>query len=243
MEYPYLGSCNVFAISVLLSPVKGLQLKDEPINANSLKYSDGDVLRYFFWEGCTLNIVNPTLFPNKWGCTLMCVCGAIFAMRHLLTIYILIPRSLSMEDIFVALGALLSTVFWSFTYNIESQNNMELNFRQTLITFAGFAIFIGGMIISTGSELQRKSFKRPGRLVTQGLWSFSMHINYFGEFLYYLGWSLITLQWYNLWVPFFMLIGFVCWHIPGLDEYLEERYPEQFPDYAKKTKKLIPYIY
>merc|ERR1712167_271291 len=36
---------------------------------------------------------------------------------------------------------------------------------------------------------------------------------------------------------------FVFMHIPGLDEYLADRYPKEFPKYAATTAKFIPYIY
>ena len=115
--------------------------------------------------------------------------------------------------------------------------------HQSYFMGLGFSIFMSGILIATCSEYQRKSLKVPGRLITEGLWSYSMHINYLGEFMYYLGWSMVTVEWYNLWAPSLMLIGFVWVHIPGLDEYLAGRYPDQFPNYAKKTSKLIPFIY
>ena len=36
---------------------------------------------------------------------------------------------------------------------------------------------------------------------------------------------------------------FVFMHGPMLDKYLEERYGDGFRAYAKKTKKLIPFVY
>ena len=219
-----------------------LQLKDMSVDKDP--NSKGNVIAQIFLYGeYSLNFIHPASFPNRLTSSLLCVCGAIFVARQLLCIYVLMPRSISMEEIVTVLGIFLGSIFWSFTYNIEARNDMEPTYQQTFLMFSGLFIFIGGMFLSVGSEWQRRSLKVPGRLVTEGLWSFSMHINYFGEFLYYFGWSIITLEWYNFWVPIIMLIGFVWWHIPGLDEYLAGRYQEQFPNYAKTTKKLIPYIY
>ena len=201
------------------------------------------IAKFTFYGNYSLNLINPTLFGNNFSCPVLCACGIIFMARTLMCIYVLLPRSISWDEIITVYVLFLGTIFWSFTNNIELHKNSEPSGQEKLIVIFGFCIFIGGMVLSVGSEWQRKCLKVPGRLVTEGLWSLSMHINYFGEFLYYLGWSMITLEWYNLWVPGVILIGFVWWHIPGLDEYLAERYPKQFPEYAKKTKKLIPFVY
>ena len=50
--------------------------------------------------------------------------------------------------------------------------------------YIGFALFVVGWALSTGSELQRMRWKQnpanAGRCNTDGLWAYSMHINYFG---------------------------------------------------------------
>ena len=219
-----------------------LQLKDISIDRDQIS-KEGVVAQYTLYGEYSLRFINPASFPNTLTCSLLCLCGAIFMARQILCIYVLMPRSISLDEIVTVLCIFLGIIFWSFTYNIEARNNSEPTYQEIFLMFNGLFIFIGGMFISVGSEWQRRSLKVPGRLVTEGIWSFSMHINYFGEFLYYFGWSILSLEWYNIWVPIIMLIGFVWWHIPGLDEYLAERYPEQFPNYAKTTSKLIPYIY
>jgi protein-S-isoprenylcysteine O-methyltransferase Ste14 len=50
-----------------------------------------------------------------------------------------------------------------------------------------------------------------------------MHINYFGDTVLFTGWCLLTATW---WTP-----------------YLEERYGDELIEYAKKTKKFMPFIY
>jgi protein-S-isoprenylcysteine O-methyltransferase Ste14 len=40
-----------------------------------------------------------------------------------------------------------------------------------------------------------------------------------------------------------MFCGFVFVNIPAQDRYLEERYGEEYRLYAKRTARLIPYIY
>jgi len=115
------------------------------------------------------------------------------------------------------------------------------------IHYTALVIYIIGSVLSSFSEYQRHVFKsdkaNKGKLMTSGLWSISMHINYFGDAVLYSGWALATQAWWAWWVPVGVTIGFVFWYIPGLDQYLAVRYPSEFPAYAASTKKLVPGLY
>ena len=231
----YYYQLNIIQIESVLTP--------DVQHGSSVDDNGEIIIRFNLYKGYSLKMFLPLSLHNNLHCLAMSICGIIFCIRQLMCIYVLMPRSMAVEEIFAVILLFLSTVFWSFTYKIDVMHNNSASSLQTLIIFVGSFIFASGIILSTLSEWQRKELKVPGRLVTEGLWSLSMHTNYFGEFLYYLGWSMVSLNWFNLWVPCIMFLGFIFWHIPGLDEYLAERYPDQFPGYTKKTKKLIPYIY
>ena len=76
-----------------------------------------------------------------------------------------------------------------------------------------------------------------------GLWAYSMHINYFGESVMLTGMTIVTATWWMAWFPLFIICSFIFGHIPALDEYLEDRYGQQFVDYAASTKKFCPFVY
>ena len=222
-----------------------LQIDDE--SATSAKEFDpkikNTIAKFSLADKYLISIRHATSFSNWLLCLTMCLCGLIFMMRQLLCIFVLLPRAISLEELVTVYCIFETTIFWSFTSGMKARSDLDPSKQDSFVIVPGFIIFVLGILVSTCSEYQRKSLKVPGRLITEGLWSYSMHINYLGEFLYYFGWSVVTLEWYNLWVPIFMMIGFIWVHIPGLDEYLAGRYPDQFPEYAKKTSKLIPYIY
>lgn len=46
-----------------------------------------------------------------------------------------------------------------------------------------------------------------------------------------------------MWNPLLMTAGFVWYHIPGLDSYLEKRYGDEFREYAARTKKFVPWVW
>jgi len=95
--------------------------------------------------------------------------------------------------------------------------------------------------------MQRKWWKKKptsiGHCYTEGLFSYSMHINYFGDILLFSGWSLLTHSLIAFIFLLLMTLMFVFIHIPGLDSYLSQRYGSEFNDYSAKTKKLVPFVY
>ena len=92
----------------------------------------------------------------------------------------------------------------------------------------------------------KKQSANKGKLMTTGLWALTMHANYFGDTLLFTGWTLassgLAVSW-TWWAAPVMTALFVFMHIPGLDEYLADRYPKEFPKYAATTAKFVPFVY
>lgn len=116
-----------------------------------------------------------------------------------------------------------------------------------IIDYAGIAIFLFGSYLNSFSEYQRYIWKKDpgnkGKIYTEKLFSRSMHINYFGDLLWVIGYSLGTHNVYSFWIPVLLFLFFAFYNIPKLDTYLAEKYKDQFQNYKIKTKKFIPYIY
>jgi protein-S-isoprenylcysteine O-methyltransferase Ste14 len=76
-----------------------------------------------------------------------------------------------------------------------------------------------------------------------GFFRSTRHSNYFGDVILFSGVSFIS---GNLWTAIIrlpMLVLFVSIDIPMLDAHLRAHYGAEFDVYARKTKKLIPFIY
>lgn len=116
-----------------------------------------------------------------------------------------------------------------------------------IIDYAGIAIFLFGSYLNSFSECQRYIWKKDpenkGKIYTLKLFKYSMHINYFGDLLWVIGYTILTHNIYSVWIPVFLYFFFAYFNIPKLDKYLKEKYKEQFSDYKKQTKKFIPFIY
>ena len=111
----------------------------------------------------------------------------------------------------------------------------------------GVALLLIGSYLNTGSELQRRAWKKlpgsKGRCYTGGLFGYSMHINYLGDSILFTGWAILTASFWAFAIPALMTNMFIFYHIPPLDKYLAERYGDDYRDYAQKTAKFVPFLY
>ncbi len=115
------------------------------------------------------------------------------------------------------------------------------------IDYLAIILFFIGSFLNTGAEILRGNWKKnpanKGKLYTKGFFKYSMHINYFGDFLWVTAYALITRNWYSVSIPIFLFCFFVFYNIPKLDQYLYQKYGNSFEYYSKHTKKFIPFIY
>jgi|SRR5680860_512543 len=115
------------------------------------------------------------------------------------------------------------------------------------LDYFAIAIFILGCILNSVGEIFRNQWKKDpennGKIYTQGFFKYSRHINYFGDLLWVIAYSLITTNIWSATIPIFLFCFFAFYNAPKLDKYLKEKYGKDYEEYAKKTKMLIPFIY
>lgn len=108
-------------------------------------------------------------------------------------------------------------------------------------------LFLLGSFLNTASEWGRDRFKRTpgnqGRLYTQGLFSLSRHINFFGDVLWVSAYAIVARTPWAWLIPLFAFSFFAFFNAPALDRHLAEHYGEQFAAYAARTKMLIPFVW
>jgi len=167
--------------------------------------------------------------------------GVIMYVRMNLTIFYLLNRKIPIDELF---GIITACAAYQIGFVLLGGWQSEpLN----VLDFLGVLLFIIGSYFNTYSEIQRKRFKNDpnnkGKLYTQGLFQYARHINYFGDVCWVTGWAIIT---HNLWagiIPIMLTLGFIFFFIPELSNYLEKKYGDNYQDWSKNTKKLIPFIY
>lgn len=172
-------------------------------------------------------------------------CAFLYWVRHAITLFFLIVRKVEWSEVigllfFIAIFEIGLVVVGGGAFRDYS---IGLGWFDLLALF--FLLF--GSYLNSFSEIQRKWWKEDlsnkGRCYTEGLFKYSMHINYFGDTVLFIGWCLFTYNFWTLGLPILMAGMFIFIHIPGLDSYLSERYGNEFKAYAEMTKKFVPFIY
>ena len=172
---------------------------------------------------------------------LIALCLIIYFLRLQITVWVFQKRKWVWTETII-ISILVPLALYSFAHvggnNHQSFGAMEI---------VGGLLYILGSYVNTGSEYRRHIWKlkeeNKGRLYTERLFRYSMHINYFGDIILFTGFAMITHSLSMLVIPLIMTMNFVFNIIPTLDRYLEKKYGDEFRDYSRKTKKLIPWVY
>ena len=168
-------------------------------------------------------------------------CLLFYVSRLFITVFVFLKRKMAWSEMLLVSG-LMSFVLFSFV-------KVGGNSLQPIGSSDYFSIFLYlfGSWLNTYSEYTRHIWKKQevnkGRLYTEGLFKYSMHINYFGDIVLFTGFALITLRYSMLFIPLVVALNFIFFIIPRLDKYLAKKYGEEFKEYAGRTKKFIPGIY
>lgn len=109
----------------------------------------------------------------------------------------------------------------------------------------GLFIAIFGLVFESISDYQLKSFLsnkfNKGKIMTNGLWIYSRHPNYFGESMFWLGISIIGFLSSIFSIISYLTITFLLRYVSGVvmaeKNYLQR---DDFKKYAKKTPAFIP---
>lgn len=171
----------------------------------------------------------------------MFLCCLLYFSRFTATLFFFMQRKVSWFEA-GPVTVLFFMMFYFFCFSAGSHPAAV-----GVMDVLGIAVFLFGSWINTMADYQRFSWKKKsenkGRLYTSGLFTYSMHINYFGDAVAYLGLALITHTMGCLGIAMGMFVYFIGFEIPRLDAYLKNKYKQEFIDYSRVTKKFIPFIY
>jgi protein-S-isoprenylcysteine O-methyltransferase Ste14 len=172
---------------------------------------------------------------------IIAACCLIYGVRFMIGLFVFVQRKIGWFE-----GGLVSVLFFMmfYTFVVSAGSQPE---PIGLIDIAGIFMFLIGSYINTLADYQRFAWKRKienkGRLYTLGLFKYSMHINYFGDAITYIGLALITMEMLCLFISTIIIVNFIVIQIPMQDKHLSKKYGNDFVDYSRVTKKFIPYVY
>ncbi len=118
-----------------------------------------------------------------------------------------------------------------------------LDYLGILVWLVGFGFEVIGDYQLSDFIKHRKS--EEDRIMTEGLWQYTRHPNYFGEALLWWGIYLLTVSipygWAGIISP--IAIGYLLLFVSGVPP-LEKRYEdvEEYQKYAKRTNKFFPWF-
>jgi protein-S-isoprenylcysteine O-methyltransferase Ste14 len=123
-------------------------------------------------------------------------------------------------------------------------------------TCLGLAEYIGILMLFGGLYLRLKAIDELDRfftnevrieegwkLIKTGTYKYIRHGSYTGSFLTMLGTSVLFQSWLSLFFSFIILFIVYDYRIRLEEKMLVEFFGEEYLEYQKKTKKMIPFIY
>jgi protein-S-isoprenylcysteine O-methyltransferase Ste14 len=177
--------------------------------------------------------------PDRQAALLVCV--LLYLARAAHTLFVFVKRTIPWWEAAWGGGIIGCVLFFFLLGGLRDPQPIGP------VDLAGILLYIAGSYIGTASEHARHIWKaRPGNrghLYTEGLFRYSRHINYFGDLLLFGGCAVLTRQPWTGIVPLAMGLNFALVIIPAHDAYLAARYGSEFDHYARRTSKLVPFLY
>ncbi len=147
-------------------------------------------------------------------------------------------------NVFVFQGIMLFIIAIPITIANTSDNQVI-----GIVGLVGLLVWIVGFYFESVGDKQLKEFKlnpeNKGKIMTEGLWSYTRHPNYFGEATMWWGIFLISLPGLShIWIivsP--LLITLLLLFVSGVP-LLEKKYKDRpdFIEYTKRTNKFFPWF-
>ena len=120
----------------------------------------------------------------------------------------------------------------------------------TIKYFSGLSLMVIGITLRLFTVFSLKSYftadvaiHHDHKLKTNGVFTMVRHPSYSGGLLTFLGFGLTLGNWISLIIVFLPVLGAFLYRINVEEKALMDNFKEEYTDYQKKTKKLIPFIY
>lgn len=140
-------------------------------------------------------------------------------------------------------GFIASLVFVGFLYALPGYLAFINPVPISYITVAiALPLYIFGTIINSVADVQKLIAKQFGAgLVSDNIWRFSRNINYFGDLLRYLSFSVVAGSAWAYLVPGLITIIYII-RIFQKEKSMAEKYAD-YAEYQKSSTRLIPFLW
>jgi len=171
------------------------------------------------------------------------LCACVFVARVLLQMAYFWSRSINWKEVILEAGGIIPLSLASLAAG-ASWTSSPLG----ALDVVAFIVFLFGTWLNIWPEYQRflwnKCKENKGKLYAGSLFAWCRHINYTGEILSFVGFSLITGALWTLWVPVVMGAGMATFSIREIEFYLSQKYKDEWPRYIQQVPYLmVPWVY
>lgn len=116
-----------------------------------------------------------------------------------------------------------------------------------VIAYVGIGLFVIGLFFEAVGDHQLKMFKKQpankGKLMTQGVWAWTRHPNYFGDSLVWFGLTLIALEGaYGYWTILSPALMFYFLYFLSGKALTERMMARKYPEYAVYVKNVSGFL-
>ena len=146
---------------------------------------------------------------------------------------------------------LLQAVFlWVISLVLQLGQFSPLPARFVWLDMLGVCLWMAGFFFEVVADRQLAKFKKDpanrGRVMDRGLWAYSRHPNYFGEFLIWWGFFLITLStpgsWWTVISPLIMTVVLLKMTGIPLTETAILKTRPAYGEYVARTNAFVPWF-
>ncbi len=110
-----------------------------------------------------------------------------------------------------------------------------------ILCAAGMAFLVWGRQHLGRNWSQTVSIKKGHELVTSGPYRFVRHPMYAGGLIACIGSAIVC---GGAWIFLLVILGAIfLWRVGAEDKLMEQQFPNEYPDYKKRTKALIPFVW
>lgn len=145
-----------------------------------------------------------------------------------------------------------ATAIWILALLVTAWDFIQIQqgvYRFEFVSLVGVVSLLVGLVVRRRAKNDLGKHFSPGlrilnnhRLVKDGIYKHVRHPAYLGNFLFWLGTPLLFSSWYDFWVML-LLIPCFLYRISVEERMLVERFGDEYLEYMKHSKALIPFLY
>jgi steroid 5-alpha reductase family enzyme len=157
-------------------------------------------------------------------------------------------RRFALLSLFLVFG-IQGLGMWAVSLPVQAAQVPDSPEILTPLDLVGIAVWTLGFVFETAGDLQLARFRADprnrGKVMDRGLWRYTRHPNYFGDFCVWWGLYTIALAtgeaWWSVIGP--LVMSFVLLKLSGvpvIEEHLS-RHREGYGDYVRRTRSFFPW--